>query len=156
MSKTKTARDLMITPVVTVSPESPLRDAWQTLFDNRISGAPVINAHGNIVGVISQSDLARRAFRNSFDPNHAASFYQSLPWSEEGGATLEDSLAQLGHAKVEEVMNPYVIMVDVSATVAEIASAMRSHRIHRVMVAEGKQLRGIITAFDMIQLLETV
>jgi CBS domain-containing protein len=154
MDRILTAKDIMSTRVEIVAPETSLRAAWQILSTSQISGAPVVSSSGTLVGVVSQVDLARRAFRDTFDPHHAASFYQSLSWSEEGGSALEDSLAQLGSIKVEEVMNPYVITVPIEAAIPEIASAMRSHRIHRVLVAKNAKLFGIITALDMLKLLE--
>ncbi len=154
MTKTLTAQDIMSSRVETLAPETSLRSAWQLLSTAQVSGAPVVSSSGALVGVVSQVDLARKAFRDTFDPHHASSFYQALSWSEEGAPVLEDSLAKLGSVKVEEVMNPYVITVEPEAPIPEIASAMRSHGIHRVLVARNAQLFGVITALDMLKLLE--
>ncbi|RVT82190.1 CBS domain-containing protein [Rhodobacteraceae bacterium CCMM004] len=59
-------RDHMARNLVTLSPEMPLLDAMKTLLDRRISGAPVVEAGGRLVGVLSKKDCLRAALHASY------------------------------------------------------------------------------------------
>ncbi|MGZ8402334.1 MAG: CBS domain-containing protein [Rhodoplanes sp.] len=55
------AADIMATEVVTVTPESTVQEVAEILLKNRISGAPVVDPRGRVVGIVSEGDLLRRA-----------------------------------------------------------------------------------------------
>jgi len=54
------AQDIMVSPVVTVTPETSVQELAQLLIDRRISGVPVLDAQGTLVGIVSEGDLLRR------------------------------------------------------------------------------------------------
>jgi len=59
------AREIMTTPVITVSPQTPVRDAACLLVERHISGLPVVDSEGNLVGIVTEADLpTRRPRRN--------------------------------------------------------------------------------------------
>ena len=53
------AREIMSTPVVTVRPETPLKEVAELMAKHRITGVPVVDARGHLVGIISKSDMMR-------------------------------------------------------------------------------------------------
>ena len=55
------ARDIMVMNVITVGPEASVRRVADILFKNRISALPVVDEHGELIGIVSEGDLARRA-----------------------------------------------------------------------------------------------
>jgi CBS domain-containing protein len=55
------ARDVMVSPVITVTPNSSVRDLTETLLKNHISGVPVVDYQGRLVGIVSEGDLLHRS-----------------------------------------------------------------------------------------------
>ena len=58
---TMKARGVMASPVITVTPNSSVKELAQTLLKNRISGVPVVDSQGQLVGIVSEGDLLHRS-----------------------------------------------------------------------------------------------
>jgi len=144
----------METQVITVSPDDPLPYVQRLFFEEEIAGAPVVDERGRVLGIISSMDLLRAATEQHEvergEPIHLeAGLEFSLPAGM--GEQLE---ARLPEISASEVMTPGAASVGPEAPVCEVARLMRSQRIHRVLVVEDDRLRGIISTFDMVALLE--
>lgn len=124
------AKDLMETQVVAVPPEMALERLEEFLLVQGIDGAPVQNDRGEVVGIVSKTDLIRALY-----------------------------LQQQGHLSpsrplvVGDIMTREVVFVPPEATIPEVAEAMIENLIHRVLVGHPPRVEGIITAFDLLQLL---
>lgn len=153
LSKVK-ARDVMVDTVVTVQPEMSLDKAWSLLFENRVSGAPVVTSDGEIVGVLSQTDLVREAFSEGFENFPKDSFYFGTPFYDYDTGLVENVSNRLSEMTVEEVMTREPICADVDDDVSLIAGRMRQNHIHRVIITSGRNLAGIISSLDLLKLLE--
>jgi CBS domain-containing protein len=150
------ARDVMQTHLVTVEPELPLVDVHRLFVEEEITGAPVVDETGRLLGVISSTDLLR-----AVDEEHGSAtsethyFRESLEFSGPDWARapsdFQDRLAAL---TVEDAMTRGGITVAPETPVGDVAALMRRHRIHRVLVVEREVLVGILTTFDLIQVLE--
>lgn len=152
MTAKVTASDIMIDTVISLHPSQTLAQAWQVFLENRISGAPVLDHDGNLLGVLSQSDLAREAYASDIGDFSKNSFYWGTPFfsDEEWGVIPE----RMNSLLVEEVMTPDPICVSAEEDIGSIAAKMRSNHIHRVLVTNGDQVVGIISSLDMLKLLE--
>ncbi len=150
---TISARDLMTVKVVTLHPSLSARDAWESLVESRVSGAPVVDDAGKLIGVLSLNDLARCAFTQEFNPSKASSFYEALTYDEGAGALIEESPDKLSTSTVEQLMNPYVITVSPNDTAAQVAVLMRERLIHRVIVTDNGKVVGLISALDLLTLI---
>lgn len=134
----RTIRDVMSTEVVTVGPTASLRDAAQLLVDHRISGLPVVDDAGAVVGVISEADFVSAAGR---------------PGSV-GGAILRLLLGDGRHevrGSVGEVMSTHPRTVDPDLPVAQAAALMSRWKVNRLPVVDGSRLVGIITRADIVR-----
>ena len=69
------ASDMMVTKVITVGPQASVRDAAKLLVTNRISAVPVVDEHGELIGIISEGDLVRRA---ELDTNYHRSWWLEM------------------------------------------------------------------------------
>ena len=148
------ARDLMLTDVITLSPELPLVDAHRVLVEAGISGAPVVDEMQRVIGVLSASDLLR-AVAEEHDTGVSRDFYfrDVLEFSGPGGASdLSDFQDRLGELTVADAMTKELVVVSPEATLREIAQTLVDHRIHRVLVGQGDRLAGIISSFDFVEL----
>ena len=146
------ACDIMVDTVIFLKPEMTLTEAWQVLMEHRISGAPVVNRNKELLGVLSQTDLAREAFVSGFNDFPRNSFYWGAPFlSNEEWGLLPDKMNTL---LVDEVMTSDPICADVEDDIARVATLMRSNHIHRIIVMDGKRVAGIISSIDMLKLIE--
>jgi CBS domain-containing protein len=149
-----TARDLMRQKVVTVNYAAPLSEVERILSDNRISGAPVTDESGHIIGIVSLKDLVERYTEDPDSrPRRGPGFYHLS--SEE---TLDDDFDAFEvPAEAEEtardIMTAQVYGVQAGAGLREIAALMTKHRIHRVLVQENGKYLGLITTMEILEAL---
>lgn len=151
------ARDVMQTHVITVDPDLPLLDAHRLFVDEEIHGAPVVDETGRVLGVVSSADLLRAVEDEEGSREGVAPAFLRELLEEGGGPSplLPDELKnRLREVTVADVMTAGGVTVTPDTPIEEVASQMRSQRIHRVPVVSEGALAGIITTFDLIGLLE--
>lgn len=149
----RTARDLMQTSVVTVAPSDTLASARRLFVDEDIHGAPVVDEQGRVLGMVSSTDLLRAAAEAHDSERPEIGYFHE--GDERHLAELENLFVQrLGDARVSDVMTQGVVDVSTKASVAEVAHALCENRVHRVLVMDDGSVKGIISAFDLIALLE--
>jgi CBS domain-containing protein len=149
------AKDIMNCNVMTVRDDMTLHELATFLTENEISGCPVLDQRGKLMGVVSVTDIAlSEAERASIEADPASPGFYSGDWKE--GVTRED-LAGLhlenNGLMVRDIMTPAVYTVPDSASVSEIAKTMITGRLHRLLVIRDNQVVGIITTLDLIKLL---
>lgn len=153
---TPTAKDIMSTQVITVDSQDSLTDVYQIFADKGISGAPVIGDDGLLVGVVSIRDLLRVIEEENdacIDESYYFRNYENWP-RPDGPADIEDFQDRLGRRTVSEVMTNHVISVSPGTPAKEVAKLVRKNGIHRMLVLEDNKLVGLVSLFDLIQLLE--
>jgi len=144
-----TAADVMTTEVVSVEPDTPVRDIAELLYTRRISGVLVIE-HDHVIGIVSEGDLIGHAAAIG-EPRR--SWWLSL--------FADESLSARDYAKTHgraarDVMTASVVSVEETATMAEIARIVERHRIKRVPVLRDGKLVGIVTRGNLLQGLATL
>jgi CBS domain-containing protein len=126
------AADIMQKNIMAVSPELPIASLEGFLSSEDISGAPVQDDRGTIVGIVSKTDLVRAlSDREENDPD----------------VTIGEDLT------VEDIMTRDVVTVLPDADIKAVAQNMLDGRLHRVLVAKDGEVLGIITTFDLLALL---
>lgn len=150
--KWNSAKELMTTDVKTVEADWPLDRVAQFLIDHEISGAPVVE-NDKLMGVISLTDLARHNSTAdepaTADPSAYYRHELEAQYSEEDLSTLR--VTESDEATAEHVMTPQVYDVNERTPIQQVARVMHRGGIHRVFVTENDEIRGIITAMDMLQ-----
>ena len=151
------ARDLMQKDVVAIDGNASLLDAHRLFVEEEISGAPVIDEIGRVIGVLSARDLLRATDEERDTAVVQTNYFRELEEfsGPDWGRMPEDFQDRLANRPVSEVMSPDVITVAPDATIAEVAHTLRHHRVHRVLVATNEAFVGLISTFDLIALLET-
>lgn len=141
------AMDFMSKDVVTVSPEMTLRELAKLFIDRKISGAPVVDSHGKLLGVISQTDIVRR-------DREAPTEVEVPAYHQEGDRAFYTSGYQIedpDFTKVADVMTPTVLSADEKTPIEDVAQFMLRKRIHRVVITRHGRLAGIVTSMDMLR-----
>ena len=162
-----TVRDIMTTAVTTFSPETTIREAIEVLTEQHLSGAPAVSGN-KVVGVVSITDLL--AFIVNAPQEQLASEDESVAEAWEDSPSydgeLEDAMqypvsdaivdestpytsSLLDQHTVEEAMTAHVISVKPDASLKTAATLMRNCNVHRLIVMEGKHLKGILSALDI-------
>jgi CBS domain-containing protein len=139
------ARDIMISPVITVKPSALVREAAELLLNHRISAVPVVDEDDHLVGIVSEGDLLHRTEAGT-ERRHSWWLLTLLH---------NDALAQdyiKAHtSRVEDVMTRDVIVVRPDTPAHEIAALLEKNAIKRVPVVENGRLVGIVSRANLIQ-----
>lgn len=117
------AADVMHRGVLTVRESLTVRELSEFLLQNGISGAPVVDAGGRLMGVVSQTDIVR--------------FEREEP----------------GVSFVRDVMTPAVLAADIATPVRELARRMTQEHVHRLVITERGKLAGIVSSLDLLRVL---
>ena len=145
------AKDIMNPHVVTVTDVMDLREVAKIFVEEGITGAPVVDELGNLVGVISQSDLVEYELGTERELTVEAPFYRQ-PYDDaihpKRGFEIEDLPADT----VKDVMTPFLVTIEEDTPIREVAGRMAKFGIHRLIVVdEDQQIRGIIASLDVLR-----
>jgi CBS domain-containing protein len=144
----RTAQDLMTASPATVHEDATVKDALALLVDKRINGAPVVNAQGRPVGVISRADIVREARKLAEHPRSAAAdFVLHMDGSFESGYPLET----VDHLPVRRVMVPLVCAVSPETSAMHVVREMLAREVHRLFVVRDEFLVGVISTTDVLK-----
>ncbi|MCG6971240.1 MAG: CBS domain-containing protein [Gammaproteobacteria bacterium] len=125
--KTCYIKDFMSATVVTLTPDMEIMEAVRLLVEKGISGAPVLDQHGNLVGMLTEHDCIKVALN--------AGYYGDL-----GG-------------RVSEFMHPLVETIDVDASILDVAEKFIANEYRRYPVVDENRLVGQISRHDVLKAL---
>ncbi len=128
MPKSIRVRDYMSASLITFTPDMEILEAVHVLVTNRISGAPVLDLHGNLIGMLSEQDCIKVALNAAYH-------------NEWGG-------------RVEEFMSREVKTVDADASIVDIAEIFVEMSYRRLPVVERNRLVGQISRHDILRAME--
>lgn len=147
----KTVAEIMTTDPVTVSPKTSLQEAIQILADREISGLPVVDDRGKLVGVISETDLTWQATGVEAPPY--IMFLDSVIYLQNPAKHNQEIHKALGQT-VEEAMSGRLTTVKGSQLVREAAQIMHEKKLRRLPVVDDSgKLVGMITQGDVIRMM---
>ena len=139
------AADVMTASVVTVTPETTVVDLVNMLLSRNISGAPVVDPAGALVGIVTEGDLVRRAELGT-ERKHGGwlAFFT-------GTATMAQDYVRAHATKVSDIMSPGVVAVQSSTPLADVADLMEQRRVRRVPVVDGGKVVGIVSRANLLR-----
>jgi len=139
------ARQLMTRKVVSVTPEHTVLEAANLMIRNHVSGLPVVDNAGAVVGVVSEGDFLRRSeIGTPRKHNRLLSFIFGH------GAAAEDYVREHGR-RVSDVMTPSPITVGEDASLSEIVALMERNHVKRLPVVQDGKLIGIVSRSNLVQ-----
>lgn len=147
------ARDLMSKDVLTISDDATVAELADFLIRHEITGAVVLNPENELAGVVSTSDITEHVKKRADITARGRSDYYVRGWQDDFEPLdllefhIEDS-----ELRVRDILNPQVITVAEDTDLGEVADVMLRGHFHRILVAEGRDLVGIISTSDFLKL----
>jgi len=141
------AKDVMTPHVLSVAPDASISAAARLMLQNRISGLPVVDGSGKLVGMVTEGDFLRRT--------EIGTQRQRARWIEFliGPGRLADEYSRSSGRSVSDVMTRDVHTASIDASLDDIVRIMERHRVKRVPVVEGGKVVGIVTRANLLRAL---
>ncbi len=134
------AKNVMTTAVISIPPTASVRSAALSMIAHNISGLPVVDDDGQMIGIVTEGDLLRRVAGRAEHPSHGAV---------QDPHALNDYVHTHGWS-VRDAMCSDLITLGPNADVREIAGIMLSHGIKRVPILDRGQLIGVVSRCDLL------
>jgi CBS domain-containing protein len=142
------AKDIMTRDVIVVRPETGIEELAKILVEHKISGAPVVNEDGEIIGIVTENDLISRNKRIHI-PTFIRLFDAFIML--ERPSKMEEEIKKMIATTVGDICTKNVITVSEDTPVEDIATIMAEKKVHLIPVVDGKRVVGIIGKVDIIK-----
>ncbi|HLV78029.1 MAG TPA: CBS domain-containing protein [Marinobacter sp.] len=145
------AHEIMTPTVKAVPYQWTMERLARFLTDNEITGSPVTDDNGDIIGIVTLKDITE--FR--WNAERSGDRPQLTPEEQQEARRLRMALfEEMGRVPVEvrDIMTPSVMSVDELTPVRDIADIMMQQHLHRIFVTRDSKITGIITTYDMLKL----
>jgi CBS domain-containing protein len=139
------AHQIMTRPVITVIPETAIVDAANTMLQKHVSGLPVVDAKGKLVGIVSEGDFIRRSEIGT--QRKRGKFLKFILGP---GKAATDFVHEHGR-KVAEIMTAEPLTITEDTQLEEIVELMEKNGIKRLPVMRGDKLVGIVSRSNLLQ-----
>ena len=144
------AAHIMTRTVLSVRPETTILEAARLMLLHEISGLPVVDSQGHIVGMVTEGDFLRRA--------ETGTRRQRSRWMEffvGPGRLAEDYVRSTGR-RVEDVMTQPVRTIDEDTPLSDVVELMERHRIKRLPVARDRKVVGMVSRANLLHALASL
>ncbi len=139
------ARDVMVSPVITVKPTTSVKDVARLFLDQHISAVPVVDDTSKIVGIVSEGDLLHRSEAGT--ERRRSWWLQALT----GDETLTREFTKAHGRTAADVMTHCVVTAAPETPLHEIATLLEKNRIKRVPIVDNGKLVGLVSRANLIQ-----
>jgi CBS domain-containing protein len=140
-------KDVMTKQVISVSPQTSIAEALDTMTRSRLSGLPVINDGGSLVGIVSEADFLRRGELGTAKPQGGWLETVFLP------GRAAEIYARAHARRVDEIMSTDVASIEETASLGDAVKIMEKRRVKRLPVVSDDKVIGMIARADFIRAL---
>lgn len=138
-------REVMTTPVLSVRRTTPLKEVAQLLVENNISGLPVVDVDGTVLGVVSEADLLMK------EAGEPAVTHRPLARVIGETRTSRAQLDKVHATRTADAMTAPAVTIESSRPISEAARLMTVRNINRLPVVDDGRLTGIVTRADIVR-----
>lgn len=139
------AHQIMTRPVVTVSPETTIVEAANIMLQRHVSGLPVIDAAGKLVGIVSEGDFIRRSEIGTQRKRSRLLNFILGP-----GQAATDFIHERG-CKIAEIMTEEPVTITEDTPLEGIVALMEQNKLKRLPVVRGEKIVGIVSRANLLQ-----
>jgi CBS-domain-containing membrane protein len=139
------ARDVMVSPVITVKPSAFVRDVAKLLLEHRISAVPVVDDQERLVGIVSEGDLIHRS---EIGTEQRRSWWLFLIANQQSIAV---DYIKAHATKIGDIMSRNVVTAVPDTSLHEIAMMMERNAIKRIPIVRDGQIVGIVSRANLVQ-----
>ncbi len=143
-------KDVMTVNVISIGADEPVLKAARMMLQNRISGLPVIDKDGELIGIVTEGDFLRRS--------ELGTQRQRPKWLEfiVGPGKLAQEFTHSAGRKVEEIMTPDPRTISENETLESVVETMERHHVKRLPVTRGGRVVGIISRANLMHALASL
>jgi CBS domain-containing protein len=141
-------RDIMQRDVITVGPDTTVRELAEILAEHKISGVPVIDETRHVVGMVSEADVILQDADLHFP--YYIQFLESVIFLE-SVSKFSERFRKAFASKVSDIMSKEVVWISADESVHDAATMMANQKVNRLPVIEGRILVGIVTRGDIVR-----
>lgn len=142
-------REIMFIPVTTVDENCSLEEAAKVMLDRNVGGLPVVDSHGDLCGIVTESDFVAKDRGVPFSIyRFPQMFGEWMPHEH-----VEQIYETARHRSVSEIMSRHVITVTEADTLETVLEKMMKCGLHRLPVVRDKKPVGIVTRHDLLRLM---
>ena len=146
------AKDVMTTNVISVLPETPVREIARLMIEHKISALPVVNKYNEIVGVVSENDLISKIVK-PHEPGLMTYLFHAALASSNEVLEYRKEMTRWNAQTAEDAMTSPAICVSPGDTIETVGRVMLDDKVKRVFVAEEGHLLGVISRSVFVELL---
>ncbi len=139
------AKDIMMTDIMTVSPDTPVRDVAQLMVDRGVPSVPVVDAAGKVLGMVSEGDLLRKKIA----PQRPQ--VVDVLGGYQGMEEYREAFRKMGANTSGEIMTSPVVTVEADDEAAKVGETVLNHHIKQVPVLENGKLVGVISRSNLLR-----
>ncbi len=133
------AKDVMSSPVTTISAGASVRDAARLLINAQVSALPVVDQRNAMTGIVSEVDLIRRVVGDSNDPTQLHAHL--------GDPDSQEVLS----LTVADIMTRDVVTATEETSLEDVATLMLEHQTKRIPIVRGTDVVGIVSRIDLVK-----
>jgi CBS domain-containing protein len=148
-------REIMSSPAITVSPTTEIREVARTMRKNVISGVPVVDGDGTLLGVITEMELIARNAPVQ-EPRYLAVLSALIPVNIEEYRQYKEQLRQALAISAADLMRDEVETIGPDELIEEALETMLNPEVTMLPVVEDGRVIGVVTRTDLVRLIETL
>ncbi len=152
------AKDIMTKNVTCVSPGMKISELDKIFVEGRINGAPVVDENGDLIGVVSKSDIVNYDLKKGMHASSMSDYYHStgLEPRQMTDDFIKTETLSLVDATVKDIMKTNVITNQPNDSIHDLANTMYDKKIHRLVIVEGSKVVGIVSTLDILKVVGTM
>ncbi len=143
-----TAKDIMTRGVITIPPETPIKELSDLFIKHKVNGFPVVDADGKLTGIVTEKNLIEQS-KNIHIPT-VITLFDAVIYLE-SGKKFEQEVKRYSGTRVEDIYTREVVTVSPDTELTAIAALMAEKGVHSIPVIEDTLIVGIIGKLDVIK-----
>ena len=147
------AEDIMTSPTITIGKDKNVKEALELLAENNISGIPVTDEEGKVIGIISGADIIRYSQQKKLIPSSSTSIWVApLGNTDDDLQMIRSGYEKLYRTMVEQIMTKKVYTASKDTPISDLAKLMSRRNVNRIpIVNKDNHVVGIVTRNDLVK-----